>query len=625
MGQSIGEHFAAIAAARSDSLAFRGPDVALTYQELNVLANRLSHRLLAHPLPDDQPFAILADGGVHQVIAVLAALKAGRVYLVIDPANPPERVVAILQHAGAEILVVDAANVARVIALKPRPRHIIRIDADLSQEPPTDPRAKVGPEAPALILYTSGSTGRHKGVVHTHRSILSNFVRHADAFRITQDDRQTLLYQLSVYGGTRDLFNALLSGASLYYFPVREAGVAGLTGWITAERITIYCSVASVFRELAAALPPSLTFPDLRLVKIGGEATHALDVERFRGHLPPHALIHCGLSSSETGLVCNYFVRPDTQLADGTVPLGRPVEGMEVLIADESGHDVSPGTVGEIWVRGPSLAQGYWRDEAATAAAFVESADTGTRVYRTGDLALRRPDGCMEHRGRADFQVKIRGNRVDLTEIERHLLEHAECRQVAVMSRPEKSGAARLVAYVTTEDGAHPAVPALRAFLAERVPPYMIPGVFVLLDSLPRTGNGKIDRAALPDPGPDRPALSAPYVAPSSAIEADLCALWGELLGIDPVGTADNFFDLGGHSLLAAQVIARFRDAHGVPLSVRNLLDNPTVAALSTVVEHLTARAAQDGAPRLAPIDRSAFNARGAATPASKSKVNSDD
>jgi hypothetical protein len=281
--------------------------------------------------------------------------------------------------------------------------------------------------------------------------------------------------------------------------------------------------------------------------------------------------------------------------------------------------------VGEVWVSGSSLAQGYWRDAAATAAAFVESADTCTRVYRTGDLALRSPDGCLEHRGRADFQVKIRGNRVDLTEIERHLLEHAECRQVAVMSRPEKSGPERLVAYVAAEDGAHPSVPALRAFLTERVPLYMIPGVFMLLESLPRTGNGKIDRAALPDPGPDRPALSVPYVAPSSVIEADLCALWGELLGVDPVGTADDFFDLGGHSLLAAQVIARFRDTHGVPLSVRNLLDNPTVAALSAVAERLIRSAAQDGASRLAPIGRSAFSVRSGTTPASKLPSRSDD
>lgn len=621
----MGERFAAIAAAQRDNLAFRSPVVALTYEELNALTNRLAHRLLAQPLHDDQPIAILADGGAHQVIAVLAALKAGRVYLVIDPANPPERVAAILRHAGAEVLAVDGGNVARLNAPKLPPRRVIRIDADLSREPPTDPRVEVDPEAPALILYTSGSTGHHKGVVHTQRSMLSNFERHTDAFRITQDDRQTLLYQLSVYGGTRDLFNALLSGASLHYFPVREAGVAGLASWITTERISIYCSVASVFRELSAALPPSQTFPDLRLVKIGGEATHALDVERFRAHLPSHALIHCGLSSSETGLVCNFFVRADTQLSEGTVPLGCPVEGVGCTIADEAGHDVSPGTVGEAWVRGPSLAQGYWRDAAATAAAFVQSADTGTRAYRTGDLVLRRLDGCMEHRGRADFQVKIRGNRVDLTEIERHLLEHAECRQVAVMSRPEKSGAERLVAYVAAEDGTRPSVPALRAFLAERVPPHMIPGVFMLLDSLPRTGNGKIDRAALPDPGPDRPALSVPYVAASSAIEADLCALWGELLGVEPVGIADDFFDLGGHSLLAAQVIARFRDTHGVPLSVRNLLDNPTVAALAAVAERLTRSAAQDNASRLAPIDRSAFSARSAATPASKLPFNSDD
>lgn len=331
VGQSIGERFATIAAARNDSLAFRGPDLELTCQELNARANRLAHRLLAYPLPDDQPFAILADGRLHRIVAVLAALKAGRVYLVIDPANPPERVAAILRHAGADILLVDAANEARAAVLKPRPHHVIRVDADLSQELPTDPRVKVDPEAPALIFHTSGSTGRPKGVVHTRRSVLGNFTRHVHAFRITQDDRQTLLYQLSVYGGTRDLFNALLSGAGLHYFPVRELGVTGLADWLLAERATIYCSIVSVFRELSVTVPSSLIFPDLRLVKSA--------------------------------------------------------------------------------------------------------------------------DGCPEHRGRADFQVKIRGNRVDLTEIERHLLENAAWRQAAVIARPEKNGAPRFIAYVAGAKG----------------------------------------------------------------------------------------------------------------------------------------------------------------------------
>jgi len=612
MEQSIGERFTAIAAARSEGLAFRSAGVELTYQELNALANGLAHRLLASSAPFDQPIAVLADGGIHQVVAVLAALKAGRVYLVIDPANPPERVAAILQHAGTGILVTDGANGARAAALNPRPRHVIRVDAELGEEPATNPRVRVDPEAPALVLYTSGSTGTPKGVVHTHRSILSNFVRHADAFRITRDDRQTLFYQLSVYGGTRDLFNALLSGASLHYFPLRDVGATGLADWLMAERITIYCSVASVFRELSEAVQAPVIFPDLRLIKIGGEATHAVDVARFRGHMLPHSLIHCHLSSSETGLICNYPLGADTELPEGTVPLGYPVEGLQVLLAGESGEPGQPGAVGEIWVRGSSLARGYWRDDAATASAFVESSNGGARMYRTGDLAVRRADGCLEHRGRTDFQVKIRGNRVDLTEIERHLLAHPGCRQVAVMARPGTNGAPRLVAYVACEKGARPSAPVLRAFLAERVPPEMVPSVFVQLDALPRTGNGKIDRATLPDPGPDRPTVSTPYAAPSNALEVDLCALWSELLGVDSVGTADDFLDLGGHSLLAAQVIAWIHDAHGVPLGLRDLFANPTVSGLSLVVQNLKAGAQNNQASTLVPVDRKAFSARGA-------------
>jgi len=266
------------------------------------------------------------------------------------------------------------------------------------------------------------------------------------------------------------------------------------------------------------------------------------------------------------------------------------------------------------------VARGYWRDEAATASAFVGSGDAGAQTYRTGDLAVRRADGCLEHRGRSDFQVKIRGNRVDLTEIERHLLEHAACRQVAVAARPGTNGTSRLVAYVASENGARPSPSVLRAFLAERVPNHMIPSVFVPLDALPRTGNGKIDRAALPDPGPERPALSTPYVAPSNAIEAELCAFCSELLGVDPVGTADDFFELGGHSLLAAQMIAWVHEAHGVPLNLRALFANPTVAGLSLAIKDSKASAQHSSASTLAPVDRSAFRAQSAETDGATTK-----
>jgi len=261
----------------------------------------------------------------------------------------------------------------------------------------------------------------------------------------------------------------------------------------------------------------------------------------------------------------------------------------------------------------------------ATASAFVAPGNGGPRAFRTGDLAVRTPDGCLEHRGRVDFQVKIRGNRVDPTEIERHLLAHSGCRQVAVAARPGKDGAPRLVAYVGVEGGEAPSLAALRDLLAERVPSYMIPSAFVLLDVMPRTGNGKIDRAALPDPGPERPDLSAPYVAPANSIEAELCVLWGNVLGIESVGTADHFFDLGGDSLLAAQAVARFRQVCDVPLTVRHLLEHPTVAALSAVVENLSGLAAASRSDDLEPVDRGSFTSPGSTTTDFKVESDADD
>lgn len=566
-----------------DRLAIRSTHGQLSYAELNALANQRAHALLELSLPADQPVALLLEQGAAYISALLGTLKAGLCYVPLDPANPPARNEQMVQDCGARCIVTSSEHADLARSIGGEGSEILNVDTLTGRTAAENPRIALSGNALAYVLYTSGSTGRPKGVVMDHRSVVHNVARHTQALGITPEDRQTLLYTCSVYGGTRDIFNALLNGASLHTFPVKQLGVAGLSQWLRDSRITIYCSVATVFRQFAATLEGGERFTHLRLIKLGGEATHRKDVELYRAHFPSSCVLHCGLGSTETGVVRHYFVDQHTEISKA-VPLGYAIDDVEVLLLDEQGAPVSPGDVGEIVIRSRYIARGYWRRPDLNSTVLIEDPqDPQMRLYRSGDLGVLRDDGCLEHRGRKDFLVKIRGNRVELGEIESALRELDGVAHAAVAARIDRRNHHYIVAYFVPR-GEPPTTSTLRTALATRLPDHMLPSVFMRLAALPQTPNGKIDRQALPEPDSGRPELEHAYVAPRTALESTLSVLWADLLELDRVGVHDDFFDLGGDSLTAVTLMAQIRKQFDQALPLASLFEFGTVEKLAAAI-----------------------------------------
>jgi acyl-coenzyme A synthetase/AMP-(fatty) acid ligase/acyl carrier protein len=434
----------------------------------------------------------------------------------------------------------------------------------------------------ACVLYTSGSTGAPKGVMLGEDMILERVVR-ANRFGVGPGDR------LSALGaGGMNLFRALLTGAALVSLDVRAAGVDALPAWLRDERITLYHSVPTLFRHLAAVLGPDDRFPDLRVVNLTGEALLDQDVEAFRRRFSPECVLVHGLGTTEAGTFHELRIDRDTRVTGRVVPVGFSVEGTAVALLDPDGRRAEPGAIGEIAVRGPHLAIGYRGRPDLTAERFVpDPAGDGARVYRTGDLGRWLPDGSLAHLGRNDEQIKVRGHRVEPGEVESNALQHAAVRQAAVIGRPAPEGT-RLIAYVVTMDGAALSSRELRSFLRERLPEPMVPSVVVTLPALPLTPNGKVDRRALPEPV-ETGAAAGGFVPPRGPLETGVAGIWQEVFSVEAVGAHDDFFAMGGNSLQATRVASRLQEVLGVIVPPGLLFDHPTVAELAAALGHLLA------------------------------------
>ncbi len=406
----------------------------------------------------------------------------------------------------------------------------------------------------------------------------------SQGLRITPDDRVSLVRSNNV-GATRDILLALLNGAALFPLDLHE-GLADLAQWLSAEAITVFTCVASVFRHAVDHLRDDVAdaqrFSRLRIIHVGGEAIAKSDVESFKKYFSDDCRFVTRLGLSETETLTYYFIDKQTELVDERVPVGYPLEGNEILLLDDDGHELGVNQVGEIVVKSEYLAVGYWRRPELTRSKFLPAPEGGRkRIYLTGDLGYRRPDGCLVHVGRKDFQTKIRGHRVELSEVEMALLGIAGIKQAVALALGESAAGARLAAYVVAQDGQELTPSALRAALQKKLPSYMVPGAFVFLDRMPLTAAGKIDRRALPAPQRGRAQLNNPFNAPQNALEKVLAQLWCEILDLDELGVDDNFGELGGDSLLAAQVVARVNDWFSLAPPLKTLFETPTVAALA--------------------------------------------
>jgi len=381
-----------------------------------------------------------------------------------------------------------------------------------------------------------------------------------------------------------------LNGSLLLPFHVKKEGAGKLAEWLSRERISLCVIAPPLFRTLCETLTGNNNFPDMRIMRSGSAAVYKRDVELFRSRFASHCVFVNSLSASETGMLTRYVVDAQTEIHGNEIPIGYPVQDKEVWLLDDQGQEVGIGELGEIVVRSKYLSPGYWNDPGLTAAKFKpDPQDPDKRLYYTGDLGVRGPDGCLIHRGRKDFRVKIRGYRVDLTEVQKAMLSHHEVKDAVVVAPETETGEARLIGYFSCRSEPGPMIRDLRAFLGEKLTDYMIPSQFIKLSAFPLTTNGKIDRKALPAPDQARPELSVAYESPRNEVEARLTALWEAILKIRPVGVHDDFIELGGHSLLAARIIAQVNQTFGIDLSLSRLLEVSTVAGLAALVASLCA------------------------------------
>jgi amino acid adenylation domain-containing protein len=588
-GDTIPECIEHFARTLPDRTAVKTRVQEFTWAELNRAANRVARAILAGGDPGRGPVAVLIPRGAGLTVALLAVSKTGRAYAPLNPAHPPERTRHILNDSQALTLVTNRAHLALARELAGDRVAVVDLDALAPLQSDANLGVKIAPDEVAGITYTSGSTGKPKGVMQSHRSTLHRRAA-AQTFDIGPEDRVA-----AVGSAGTDNYRALLNGAASYPWAVKEEGFADLPRWLREERVSVYLSVPSVFRDFVASLGPGERLPDMRLIILRGETLYRSDVDLYRRHFEPHCVLVNELGSMETRTVAQFPIDHTTVVTEAIVPVGHVLRDKTVLILGEDRRPLPPGEIGEIAVRSRYLSPGYWGQPDLTRERFLpDPAGGDEHTYLTGDMGRFLPDGRLVHLGRKDTQVKIRAQRVEIGEIEAALRALAGVREAAVVAREDQPGDKRLVAYVGVTEPPGPTVTALRRALAATLPDYVVPGAFVVMDRLPLTPSGKVDRLRLPDPGRARPRLDEPMIAPRTPLEATLAEIWREVLGLDALGVRDGFLDLGGSSLVALRLHAEIERRSGRRVPLASLFDAPTVERQAALLDGDAA----DGAPR---------------------------
>ena len=564
-----------------DAVALEFEGSHLTYRELDARANQLAHALRKHGVGPEVRVGLCVERSLEMVVGLLGTLKAGGAYVPLDPGYPQERLGWMLEDARPPVLLVQERLLARLPASDAK---VVKLDTgweEIAREPTTAPAPTATPDSLAYIIFTSGSTGRPKGAMNAHGPVVNRLLWMQSAYRLTPRDvvlqKTPFSFDVSVW----EFFWPLMTGAKLVVAkPGGHQDPGYLKSLIASASVTTLHFVPSMLQAFLDE-PGVAECTSLKRVVCSGEAL-PLELKELCLRTLPGAGLHNLYGPTEAAVDVTFHA---CQANDGrrSVPIGRPVDNTQIRILDAEFQPVPQGAAGELYIGGVQVGRGYLARPSLTAERFIPdpyATVPGARMYRTGDVARWLPDGEIEYLGRADFQVKIRGLRIELGEIESSLEKHPTVRQAVVLAREDRPGQKRLVAYVTGKD-AKPEGAALRTYLLERLPEYMVPSNIVVLERMPLSPNGKADRKALPAPESGGADPSRPFVAPGTAIEQQIAQAWKDLLHVEQVGLDDPFFELGGNSLLALQLHRRLTAELGVTLALTDLFQYPTVRALA--------------------------------------------
>lgn len=561
----------AAAAERPDAVALRFDTAQITYEGLQSEAERLAARLCGMGADRGVVVGVVLERSPARVASLLAIMMSGAAFLPLDPAWPAAHLQHVLADADARILIGDAAATPAAL----RQGRLFLDPAEVGADGPP-PHREVQPDDLAYVVYTSGSTGVPKGVEITHGNLLSLIRWHCSAFDIGPGDRGSHLAGLGFDAAIWEVWPYLAVGASVALAPEDcRTDWHLLRDWLVAARVTVGF-VPTVLATPMITAPWTKT-PALRLLLTGSEALLAYPHPQL-----PFAVIN-NYGPTECSVVAISGRVPP--LADaGTPPaLGYPIMGTQIFLLDENLQPVPPGAGGEICIAGAGVGRGYRNRPELTARCFIDT--PMGRLYRSGDLGVALPDGRIQFGGRRDEQEKIRGHRIEPGEISAALNRHPRVAASAVVGRENPAGERILVAYVIPSEAGEPDAAALREHLEGLLPRHMLPAAFVRLAAFPLTASGKLDRAALPEPGPENTPGALRGRAPDTITEQRIAAILGRLLGVETIGAEDNFFLLGGHSLLATQLVLQAREAFGVELTLLQLFEAPTVAQLAQTIE----------------------------------------
>lgn len=571
---SLPELFQAQASRTPDAVAVRAEGTELTYAQLDARANQLAHRLIRLGVTPESPVVLLMERSADVVVTTLAVLKAGACYVPLHHSHPAERLAWVLADTGARVLLTDRAMADRV---PPGDIEVVVVDGDTTpaQEPETSPGVATTQDQLAYVMYTSGSTGRPKGVATDQRAVIALAL---DRSWSNGACERVLMHSPHAFdASTYELWAPLLSGGQVVVAPAGELTPHALRALLTEHRITGAWLTSGLFSLVADELPSA--FAGVRQVWTGGDVVSAASVRKVLQACPQTVVVDGYGPTEVTTFATSFPVHTPDELRH-SVPIGKPLDNTQVYVLDSALRPVPAGVTGELYVAGVGLARCYLNRPGLTAEYFVANpfGEAGSRMYRTGDLVRWRADGNLEFVGRADGQVKVRGFRIELGEIEHALLQAGTVARATVIVREDRPGDKRLTAYVVPAGGSPVDHGELRRRVARQLPEYMVPAAVVVLDTIPLTANGKVDRRALPAP---EYRAGASDEGPRNEQEAVLCGLFADVLGLDRVGVCTSFFDLGGNSLLATKLAAKVRTALGRELSVRAVFEMPTVEGLA--------------------------------------------